>query len=307
MIKYILLLLALLILCIYIYYKKDKKVEKKNITTKFSIKNIGENTIWTYWDQGVENISPFSKKCIKTWKIKNPNHNVIIIDRYNVFNYLNESELPPNWKLIDVPQHKSDFVRLSLLVKYGGVWIDISTICIKPINNIFKQTKSIEGFAIRSFSKNNDLSVFENWFISCKKGSKLIKIWRDEMFKAFGKLTSMQQIDDKYFYDIDLQNISPGSYLTMHKIFTKCMQTNSEFAKLYKNDSNIFGAEETVGIYHTHFNKDLSGFFRKDNGFIEKLENVNTPILKFSNGLFHHYNENTLNQPNTVMYKLLNP
>jgi hypothetical protein len=302
--KYIYIFLIILFLAIlwYINYSKINELEEKTEN-----EDIGENTIWSYWDQGVENISLFSKKCVQTWIRKNPNHRVIILDKFNVYNYLDKKELPSNWEYIDKPQHKSDFLRLALLVKYGGVWIDISTICIKPINSIFKQKKSIEGFAIREFSKNNDLSILENWFLTGKKGSKILKIWRDELFNAFGNATSMNSMDKSYFKNIDFENIGDDWYLTMHKVFVKCNKTNPEFAYLYKNDSQIYGSEETVNIYHTYFQPDLYRMVREDNkNFMIELNYVNTPILKFSNGIFHHLEEHSLNSQNTVMYKLLN-
>ena len=300
--KYVYIFLIILIfLTVFLCINENKKVETEETC------EIGENTIWSYWDQGVENMSPFSKKCVQTWIRKNPNHKVIILDKFNVYNYLDKNELPLNWEYIDKPQHKSDFLRLALLVKYGGVWIDISTICIKPINKIFKQKKSIEGFAIRSFSKNKDLSILENWFLTGRKGSKILKIWRDELFKAFGNSTSMNNMDKTYFENIDFENIGDDWYLTMHKVFVKCNKTNPEFAYLYKNDSQIYGSEETVNIYHTYFQPDLYRMLREDNkNFMFELEYVNTPILKFSNGIFHHLDEHSLNSPNTVMYKLFN-
>lgn len=123
--------------------------------------NIGENTIWCYWDQGIENIYPFYKLCIKTWKKNNPSHNIIIVDKNTIYDYVNKQDLPPNWEKIKLPQLKSDFVRLALLTAYGGIWMDISTICIKPINSVFKQKRSLEGFAIRKFDNNSGLSVLK--------------------------------------------------------------------------------------------------------------------------------------------------
>ena len=250
-------------------------------------KKISVQTIWTYWDQGKNELCPFYKMCVKTWKKKNPNHRIIILDKYNVYKYLDKTDLPPNWEHIESPQHKSDFVRLALLVKYGGVWIDISTICLKPINSIFKQDKSLEGFAIRRFDNNNGLSVFENYFITGNKGSDIIKKWKEEAIKLIGNSSSMDDIDNSYFNGVDLQkHVSEyGSYLTMHKILMKLNQLDPEIKNLYYNDSNILGTEESALFQREYFgwgsdyNKVL---FENNDDFINKLRETNTPVLKFT-------------------------
>lgn len=63
-----------------------------------------------------------------------------------LLDYLNESELTNNFHYIQKDkrfQAQSDIIRLGLLNKYGGVWIDISTILLKPI----------EDFCIKPFEK----------------------------------------------------------------------------------------------------------------------------------------------------------
>lgn len=309
--KYI-ILTAFIIFLIVLYFTCSKQlcsVTKMDIMSNII---ITENTIWTYWEQGIENITPFSKKCLQTWRRKNPYHNIIIVDKNTVYNYLCKNDLPPNWKYMLKVQHKSDFVRLALLEKYGGIWMDLTTICVRPINSVFKQTKSIEGFAIRGFSRNRDLSVFENWFISCKKGSRIIKIWKKEFLKVFGRSIIMHTVDKKYFQNMDTHHLSHGWYLTMHKVLMRCNQFDPEFNDLYTNDSLIFGAEETAFLHYIHYGWESSNvnmLFKEDNQFIDKVEKSNTPILKFNgswNKPLNKMREEDFNDPNSVIYKLLN-
>ena len=292
---FIFFLLIILLIIFYCYHCKSKNKEK---------------TIWTYWDQGKDNIPIFCKMCIKSWKDKNPDHEVIIIDKNNVYDYLDKKDLPPNWKKIDKPQHKSDFVRLALLEKYGGVWIDISTICVRPINSVFTQTKSLEGFAIKMFDNNAGLSVFENWFITGKKGSKIIKKWKDDLLKVFGNSTSMEDIDKSYFEGVDLQKIEYGWYLTMHRVMMKLNQLDPEVKDLYYNDSTILCAEDNAYIQFKYFEKfDRSKtFLEKHDDFIEQVKASGTPIIKINGGgscFGDITEEQILNNKNSVLYKLL--
>lgn len=303
-----LIILFLIVVLLLIYKLSIKPNYKTYVNPKV---DPSENTIWTYWDQGTNKLLPFHILCLATWKRKNPNHDIIVVDRQNIYNYVDKSDLPVNWHIIDKVQHKSDFARLALLTKYGGVWMDITTICIKPINSVFKQTTELEGFALKSFSRNDDLSVFENWFITAKKFSRIIKKWKNTMISIFGNSTSIEQVDQGYFNDMDLQNISYGPYLTMHRVLMKLNQNDQEIKNLYYNDSNILPAEDTAFLHYKifGFNLDVNKLFTQNDSFISMVDKSNTPIIKFVSGggeLKNMDEKQLLGNKSSIIYKLFN-
>jgi hypothetical protein len=303
------LIIFFLIISILLIYKLSIK---PNYSTYVNPKGKpSENTIWTYWDQGTNKLLPLHILCIATWKKKNPNHDIIVVDQQNIFQYIDQKDLPVNWQIIDSAQPKSDFVRLALLEKHGGVWMDITTICIKPLNSVFTQTKSIEGFALKSFSRKDDLSVFESWFITAKKSSRIIKKWKDTLIAIFGNSTSMSQVDQSYFNDMDLQKISRGPYLTIHRVLMKLNQNDPEIKNLYYNDSNILPAEDTAFLHYKTFSFDLdvNKLFEKNDSFIDMVDKSNTPIIKFisAGGELKNMDEKQLlGNKSSVIYKLFN-
>ena len=299
--------IVIIILCLlHILCCLNRKID--NFTPFY----VTENTIWTYWEQGSKNLSPFYKKCVQTWLDKNPNHNVFILDKENIFYFLNKNDLPPKWDKIKSIQLKSDFVRLALLEKYGGIWMDISTICIRPINSVFNQSKSIEGFALRRYDSQGDLSVFESWFITCKKNSKVISKWKDEFLKAFGYATSVDNMDKSYFEGVDLQKIEYGWYLSIHRVMMKLNQQDPDIKDLYFNDSTILGAEETAFIHYKYFGWKANikeKFLEKNDDFIDIVYSSGTPIIKFTSagGSFGSLTEEEImRDKESVLYKLLN-
>jgi hypothetical protein len=185
--------------------------------------------------------------------------------------------------------------------------MDISTICIKPINSVFKQKRSIEGFAIRKFDNNNGLSVFENWFITGKKNSKVIRKWKDEFLKIFGNSTSTEEMDKSSFKNVNLQKINHGWYLTMHRLMMKLNQLDEEVRYLYYNDSQIYGAEETAFLHYQYF-KNMDKLLEQNDEFVNKVLESGTPILKFTgNGgnLKNMSEKQILENNNSILYKLL--
>jgi mannosyltransferase OCH1-like enzyme len=71
------------------------------------------------------------EKCVESWKFYNPSYKVVILNKSNCRHYIDDD--------IDSIKHGkdsmarfSDYVRLCVLAKYGGFWIDASIICHHP-------------------------------------------------------------------------------------------------------------------------------------------------------------------------------
>ena len=104
-------------------------------------KNIKEDCpIWTMWYQGIEAAPPIVRSCIQSIIENRAKHPVIIITRYNIDKYI---KLPfyimekLNNNIISLT-HFSDIVRVALLFKYGGYWIDSTFLITTPITKVYR-------------------------------------------------------------------------------------------------------------------------------------------------------------------------
>lgn len=111
----------------YLIQKYGSILEKyKNIET--NSKDIIQNneTIWMCWWQGVENAPEIVKRCINSVKKYAGNRPLVVITRDNYNNYI---KLPNHILnkfekgLISIT-HFSDILRINILSKYGGIWLD---------------------------------------------------------------------------------------------------------------------------------------------------------------------------------------
>lgn len=116
--------------------------------------------------------------------------------------------------------HFSDLLRVSLLSKYGGIWIDASVFLTKPTP---QDIKNADFFIFkRPNAKPNSRNV-GNWFIASKPNSPLINMIKDLLLL--------------YWEDND----TAIDYFIMHYLFTVAVRENKifkqEFAKipLYSN------------------------------------------------------------------------
>lgn len=91
--------------------------------------------IWVCWWQGIEKAPEIVKKCIDSIKKNAGTHPVIIITEENYKDYVDI----PKWveekknKGIITKTNYSDLLRLSLLAKYGGMWLDSTFFCAAPV------------------------------------------------------------------------------------------------------------------------------------------------------------------------------
>lgn len=91
--------------------------------------------IWICWLQGEKNAPPLVHSCIASIEKHAGNHPVYIVTEENLKSYL---ELPATIYekkkrgVIDAAQF-SDIIRISLLQKFGGLWIDATVFCTKQI------------------------------------------------------------------------------------------------------------------------------------------------------------------------------
>lgn len=115
-----------------IYYKYKKKYEriiKEGADTELEKKR--NNIIWFCWFQGIENAPDIVKACYQSIKRGNLDFEIVVITAKNYGDYVSvPSLIIEKWKKgIISYAHFSDILRLELLVKHGGWWIDSSVYC----------------------------------------------------------------------------------------------------------------------------------------------------------------------------------
>ena len=129
--------------------------------------------IFTFWEPH-NTIPGIIKLCIKTWKKYLPNdYNVIILDYNNLKYYLSLKLINKILcKKMSLPL-QADAIRVAILLKYGGIWMDCDTIITntKFINLINDSNLSFFG--------NSKQNIINIGFIYAKKNSIILKNWMD--------------------------------------------------------------------------------------------------------------------------------
>ena len=166
-------------------YKRLKKkntqfIQKQHYTQ--DLEHIHSKIIWTAWMQGEENAPDLVKKCLKSMRDNIKDREIIVITEQNYSDYVSFPDyIIDKYKQGKITKtHFSDLLRIELLCKYGGTWLD-STVFVTELlkhhtfyldSNLFLfQTlkpgvdghcSSISSWMITSCSNNNILLLTKN-------------------------------------------------------------------------------------------------------------------------------------------------
>lgn len=101
--------------------------------------------IWAYWHSGEDNLSALCQISLQSWKANHPNWQIIILSDETYRNYVPSHHIPSTFDQLKV-QFRSDIVRLSVLARYGGAYLDMTTLMFKSLEGIWEsELKRVES------------------------------------------------------------------------------------------------------------------------------------------------------------------
>lgn len=94
-----------------------------------------QKKIWVFWWSGEDSAPDIVKASIKSIRRNANGHEVVMLDRNNIQDYvtLPGTILEKHEKGVITHAHFADIVRLTLLSAWGGVWIDATVFLSQPI------------------------------------------------------------------------------------------------------------------------------------------------------------------------------
>ncbi len=159
--------------------------------------------IWIMWWQGQENAPELIRKCIESIRNNSVGAEVIVIDKNNYSQYVSLPSyiIEKHKKGIISFAQLSDIMRVNLLSRNGGLWLDATIWCSKPIpSDIFKfafwtpHTKEEKT----PFVQNNRMHCF---IMAGVPGSKILEYEKDFLNEYW---KTHEVIIDYYLLDYSL-------------------------------------------------------------------------------------------------------
>jgi hypothetical protein len=254
-----------------------------------------EKNIWIYWEQGWNNAPPICKICLDSWKQFNNNWKINILDKNNICDFIDISFIPNFWKINPI-QIRADIIRTLLIQKYGGVWVDATLFCVKPLDEWLYDFFNINNNEdIFMFMVENKINVASNWFIACHKDNYIINTFRNnfidkmdlkmdihEYFEYY-KIFNYLLLNDKYFNFLFYQNKKVYNTNAVKFSFLLNNFMGNNFDKLINNNSPVYKLTHKVklNLLDNTFISNLIKYIGLDvNTYIPKNIEIKKSIMK---------------------------
>ncbi len=266
-------------------------------------------TVWILWFQGIHEAPFLVRKCIDSWQQKNPNWDVVILDNDTLGQYV-DLNLPADVLNRLSLAHKSDLVRLHLLSKYGGVWVDATTLCMTPLDKWIDDYAS-SGFF--SFYKPAPDSLMANWFIAAEKQCPIVlelterleSFWTNNEFnidtkpkkvilKLLRKYLNKNHKTTKYWFSpLVLKILKVYPYRVFHFLFERVVSTDPKCKAIWEQTKKI-SADGPHRIQRVGFPSPLTEEMKQE------IDEERFPVYK----LTWKYNKDKYSS-STLLYYLL--
>jgi mannosyltransferase OCH1-like enzyme len=182
--------------------------------------------------------------------------------------------------------HKSDIARMIILKKYGGIYLDIDTICIRS----YKDLLCNKFFIANEVTESGKIMGLCNAIMGTEPDGSFITEWWDNYEQKF-ESDGWQEASTHLPYHLSLKNtnltiLKPSNFLipsweSINLIFGKANELNDDLIVLHywnqhsiKYIKNIKGFDWVIDNTHTLYGKALLNIFSKL-PLLEKNKNYN--------------------------------
>lgn len=175
--------------------------------------------LWSYWHSG--DVPVVVQRCLANWRRLCPGWEINLVLGSELPRHVDPAALPAGFERL-TPARRSDWLRLHLLARHGGVWIDASTILTGSLDWLVEaQAESRAeylGFYLEGFCVPGRTPVLDSWAMAAPPGMPFVRAWAEELDRALavGDEAYLDALRREGRYERLLQKISRPAYLIIH-------------------------------------------------------------------------------------------
>lgn len=150
--------------------------------------------VWVCWLQGMENAPNVVQACYSSLKRNLVGKDIRVVDDKNRRQYIQLPDfIEERWRKRQIPSaHFSDLLRLELLIRYGGTWIDSTVLCIG--SDYPKELLDSDLFFFQyKRQASAPYSGISNWFITACSNNPLLLTQRDLLYAYWHDFRSLPE------------------------------------------------------------------------------------------------------------------
>ena len=189
--------------------------------------------LWSYWH--CEEVPQVVRRCLSNWQRQCPGWEIHLIRGSALLDHVDPTAMPVDFDRL-TPARRSDWLRLYLLSRHGGVWIDASTILTGSLDWLVdaqaRTGAEFLGHYLEGFCTPGNRPVIDSWCMAAPPGMPFVKDWYDELCRALaaGDETYLDALRRQGRAERILQRISRPACLIVHV----CAQVVLEAPRRYR-------------------------------------------------------------------------
>lgn len=169
---------------VYLYIKKRYWKEFDHIDSKiFKGKRESSNKVWVCWFQGIEQAPLLVRRCYEQMKRNLKNEEVVLITDENMDNYVQFPDyIMQKYRSGAITRtHLTDLLRLELLTRYGGTWIDSTVLCTGELPDYVTRPDLFFFRTLKPGLDGHSIGL-SSWFMSAKSNNRLLVAVRELLY-----------------------------------------------------------------------------------------------------------------------------
>ena len=258
----LLLLFLAVMIFIYLHHTVD------NFNTDDTI-DFSKNNLFLYWEGYEYKLIHKLRELIYLHSNNGDGYTVHFITPSNLKNYV--SELPECFDSL-LPAHRADYIRVYVICKYGGIWLDSDVLVLDKLDDLFNIMKQNDGFLIKE--NNADLS---NGVFGSKANTNFMIEWLNQINNILQKKKS----------DIAWTEIG-------NNIQTRIQAENPKFLSNY----TIYNGLDN--LYPVNWNNCVEEFLVKPYNNYKNILREFQPIVILCNLVYKEYENEKYNNNNEI-------
>lgn len=215
--------------------------------------------IWSYWEPGAP--PPLIQQCLNNWREQAPDHELRLLNRRSLLQWIDADILSAGFD--GLPAYRqADWLRVQLLARHGGIWMDASTLLCRNLDWVHEQRARTQaeylGFYLDSYSNRPALPLIENWFMAAVPASPFVIALAkafDEVL-ALGAEANLQRLREQGRLERVVQKLTPDfqRYLLMHMAASDLLDLAPEQYRLslLRAEDSALGFHAAVGWRKRH-------------------------------------------------------
>lgn len=159
-------------------YKENADQEKKQ-----------SDKVWICWFQGMEKAPLLVQRCYHSLQKHLKDKEIILLTDDNMFDYVKFPEhILEKYRAGKISKtFLSDILRLELLIKYGGTWIDATVLCTSDEIPSCMFESDLFMYQILKPGRDGHSVIISSWFMSACSNNKVLITARDMIYAYWKK------------------------------------------------------------------------------------------------------------------------